>query len=70
MVALSASESMTDQEELARVTYTLEAVCRTKDVFLVLGGEGPWPKTPEYAVRMGRFRDFHQLLVEITKAGM
>ena len=63
MVALSASEAMTEEDELVRITHTLERVCRTKAGVSVLGGEALWPQSPKYAQRMGRSRDFHELLV-------
>ena len=66
MVALSASLSGTldasRDAELERVADEVAAACRQQGADLVLGGAGPWPRSPGHGMRVDSFREFHAYL--------
>jgi excisionase family DNA binding protein len=63
MVALSASQSMTDGAGLSRATDEVATACRAAGVVLVLGGGGAWPEAHPYARRFYDLRDFYRFAV-------
>ncbi len=66
LVVVSASVTLANQEELARLANDLGAVCSAHEVRLVFGGNGSWPETPSYGVRLTSFARFHEYLTEVA----
>jgi len=62
MVAMSASPASSDANLLRRIASQVGAGCRAQDIDLVLGGEGAWPETPSYGLRLRSFGAFHEHL--------
>jgi methylmalonyl-CoA mutase cobalamin-binding subunit len=60
MVALSASQAMTDAASLRGAADETAEACRAAGVLLVLGGSGAWPDTHAYARRFHDLRDFYR----------
>lgn len=52
MVGVSASQNSRDGALLADQLQRLAAICRRRDVPLMLGGNGLWPEKPEYGQRL------------------
>lgn len=61
-VAMSASAASSDAELLERIAREVGAGCRALGIHVVLGGEGAWPNTPSYGLRLRRFGAFHEYL--------
>jgi MerR family transcriptional regulator, light-induced transcriptional regulator len=68
MVAMSASSASSDANLLGRMASQVGAGCRPHDIDLVLGGEGAWPETPAYGVRLRSFGAFHEHLSRLEHA--
>ncbi|NQW04988.1 MAG: helix-turn-helix domain-containing protein [Acidobacteria bacterium] len=66
LVVVSASVALTNQADLAQLADDLGAACRAHNVRLVLGGNGAWPETLSYGVRLTSFARFHQYLTEVA----
>jgi excisionase family DNA binding protein len=60
MVAMSASAASRDAALLGRIASQVGAECGPHDIDFVLGGEGAWPETPTYGVRLRSFGAFHE----------
>jgi len=52
LVGLSATEACLDASLLRRVATSVGAICRERNVALILGGRGQWPDTPSYGTRI------------------
>ncbi len=68
MVAMSASAASSDAAVLRRIAVQIGDACRTHGADLVLGGEGAWPETPSYGLRLRSFGAFHELLANSERA--
>jgi excisionase family DNA binding protein len=65
LLALSASGSSDDRDELERSALALEKACKTRGIALALGGEGLWPEAPAYAHRFREFESFHRFAASL-----
>jgi excisionase family DNA binding protein len=68
MVAVSAASSATDTGALGRAAEQLGHACSRAGVSLVLGGQGSWPETPAYGVRLHSVLAFYDYAVERRSA--
>ncbi len=62
LLALSASTWQTDAVTLSRHAELLGAICRTRDIELVLGGNGEWPDSIDFGYRCHSFTEFRSVL--------
>lgn len=68
LVGLSATEACGDSALLRRVVASVGAVCRERNVALILGGRGPWPDAPDYGARVGGIDAFADLRKQLREA--
>jgi len=62
LVGVSASSYSTDAPSLRQQAERLGTACGPRGVPLLLGGEGLWPETPDFAVRVRTFRQLHEIV--------
>jgi len=65
IVALSASEWLTDTVSLARGFRDVSAACREHEIKLILGGGGSWPDIIDYGHRCNSFKGLEQILSKL-----
>lgn len=61
-VALSASQWSTDAVTLQRTCNAVASECRAKGIRFFVGGEGSWPETIDYGVRLRSFEELEHAL--------